>query len=51
MAHEIVEIQSLAEEPLILDGTKFMKFFGSKYPSTEHDEGIRQTLVSMKTRA
>ena len=51
MAREFSEMQYLTEEPLILDGTKFMKFFGTKYPSTDYDEGIRQTLASMKTRA
>jgi nucleoside-diphosphate-sugar epimerase len=51
MAREFAEMQYLAEEPLILDGTKFMKFFGTKYPSTDYREGIRQTLASMKTRA
>ena len=50
MAHEFVEMQYLTEEPLILDGTKFTKFFGTKYPSTDYAEGIRQTLSWMKTR-
>ncbi len=50
MAHEFVEMQYLTEEPLILDGTKFTKFFGTKYPSTDYAEGIRQTLAWMKTR-
>jgi nucleoside-diphosphate-sugar epimerase len=47
MAHEFAEMQYLTEEPLILDGTKFTKFFGTKYPSTNYHEGIRQTLASM----
>jgi nucleoside-diphosphate-sugar epimerase len=51
VAREFAEMQYLTEEPLILDGTKFMKFFGTKYPSTDYHEGIRQTLASMKTRA
>jgi nucleoside-diphosphate-sugar epimerase len=51
IAREFAEMQYLTEEPLILDGTKFMKFFGTKYPSTDYDEGIRQTLASMNTRA
>ena len=50
MAREFAEMQYLTEEPLILDGTKFMKFFGTKYPSADYHEGIRQTLASMKTR-
>jgi nucleoside-diphosphate-sugar epimerase len=50
MAREFVEMQYLTEEPLILDGTKFAKFFGTKYPSTDYAEGIRQTLAWMKTR-
>lgn len=51
MAHEFAEMQYLTEEPLILDGTKFTKFFGTKYPSTDYAEGIRQTLAYMKTLA
>jgi nucleoside-diphosphate-sugar epimerase len=51
MAHEFTEMQYLTEEPLILDGTKFTKFFGTKYPSTDYAEGIRQTLAWIKTRA
>ncbi len=51
MAREFAEMQYLTEEPLILEGTKFMKFFGTKYPSTDYDEGIRQTLAGMKRRA
>jgi hypothetical protein len=31
-----------------LDGTKFTKFFGTKYPTTEYTEGIKRTLTSMK---
>ena len=49
MAGEFTEMQYLTEEPLILDGTKFTKFFGTKYPSTDYAEGIRQTLAWMKT--
>ena len=48
-AREFAEMQYLTEEPLILDGTKFTKFFETKYPSTDYDQGIRQTLASMKT--
>jgi len=48
MAREFAEMQYLTEEPLILDGTKFTKFFGTKYPSTEYAEGIRRTLTWMK---
>lgn len=44
VAREFAEMQYLTQEPLILDGTKFTKFFGTKYPSTDYDEGIRQTL-------
>lgn len=48
MAREFVEMQYLTEEPLILDGTKFTTFFGTKYPSTEYAEGIKRTLTWMK---
>ena len=51
IAREFAEMQYLTEEPLILDGTKFTKFFGTKYPSTDYAVGIRQTLAWMKTRA
>jgi nucleoside-diphosphate-sugar epimerase len=47
-AREFVEMQYLTEEPLILDGTKFTKFFRTKYPTTEYTEGIRGTLTWMK---
>jgi nucleoside-diphosphate-sugar epimerase len=51
MAREFAEMQYLTEEPLILDGTKFTKFFGMQYPSTDYVEGIRQTLEWVKTHA
>lgn len=51
MAREFAERQYLTEEPLIPDGTKFTKFFGTKYASTAHAEGIRQTLAWVKTQA
>lgn len=48
MAREFVEMQYLTEEPLILDGSKFTKFFGTKYPTTEYAEGIKRNLTWMK---
>jgi len=50
VAREFAEMQYLTEEPLILEGTKFTKFFGTQYPSTDYEEGIRQTLAWMRTR-
>lgn len=50
MAKEFAEMQYLTQEPLILDGTKFMKFFGRKYPTRSYAEGIRETLAWMKTQ-
>ena len=44
MAREFVEMQYLAEEPLILDGTKFNNFFGAKYPTRSYEDGIRETV-------
>ena len=44
VAREFVEMQYLTEEPLILDGSKFTNFFGTKYPSRSYNEGIRETL-------
>jgi len=37
-------MQYLAEEPLILDGTKFNNFFGEKYPTRSYEDGIRETV-------
>lgn len=48
-AREFFEMQYLTEEPLILDGAKFTKFFGTKYPSTDYADGIRETLAWLKT--
>jgi nucleoside-diphosphate-sugar epimerase len=48
VAREFAEMQYLTEEPLILDGTKFTKFFGVQYPSTDYAQGIRQTLEWLK---
>jgi nucleoside-diphosphate-sugar epimerase len=44
IAREFVEMQYLAEEPLILDGTKFDNFFGAKYPTRSYESGIGETL-------
>jgi nucleoside-diphosphate-sugar epimerase len=49
-AKEFVEMQYLTQEPLILDGTKFMKFFGTKYPTRSYADGILETLSWMKTQ-
>jgi nucleoside-diphosphate-sugar epimerase len=50
MAKEFAEMQYLTQEPLILDGTKFVKFSGTKYPTRSYSEGIRETLAWMKTQ-
>ncbi len=47
-ARAFAEMQYLAEEPLILDGSKFNGFFGTRYPTRSYDEGIRETLASLK---
>ncbi|MGH9920765.1 MAG: NAD-dependent epimerase/dehydratase family protein, partial [Nitrososphaerales archaeon] len=47
-ARAFAEMQYLTEEPLILDGSKFNEFFGMKYPARSYDEGIRETLASLK---
>ena len=44
MAREFAEMQYLAEEPLILDGTKFTNFFGTTYPMRSYQSGIQETL-------
>ncbi len=51
MAREFAEIQYLTQEPLILDGTKFTKFFGTQFPSIDYAEAIGLTLDWMKTSA
>lgn len=40
----------LTQEPLILDGTEFMKFFGTKYPTRGYADGKQETLAWMKTQ-
>jgi nucleoside-diphosphate-sugar epimerase len=50
LAREFAEMQYLAEEPLILDGTKFSNFFGTKYPARSYEDGIRETLAWLKQR-
>ena len=45
LAREFAEMQYLTEEPLILDGTKFGEFFGTKYPTRSYEDGIRETLT------
>lgn len=50
MAKEFGEMQYLTQEPLILDGAKFMKFFGTKYPTRSYADGIRETLAWMKAQ-
>jgi nucleoside-diphosphate-sugar epimerase len=44
VAREFAEMQYLAEEPLILDGSKYNSFFGSKYPTRSYEDGIRETF-------
>ena len=51
LAREFAEMQYLTEEPLILDGTKFSNFFGTKYPTRSYGDGIRETLTWLKKRA
>jgi len=48
LAREFAEMQYLTQEPLILDGNKFTNFFGTKYPTRSYEEGIRETLTSMR---
>lgn len=47
-ARAFAEMQYLTEEPLILDGSQFNSFFGSKYPSRGYEDGIRETLEWLK---
>jgi nucleoside-diphosphate-sugar epimerase len=47
-ARAFAEMQYLTEEPLILDGGKFNQFFGMKYPTRTYDEGIGETLTSLR---
>jgi len=47
-ARAFAEMQYLAEEPLILDGSKFVSFFGMKYPSRSYEDGIRETLAWLR---
>ncbi|HYB76508.1 MAG TPA: NAD-dependent epimerase/dehydratase family protein [Nitrososphaerales archaeon] len=51
LAREFAEMQYLTEEPLILDGSKFKRFFGSNYPTRSYEEGIRETLAWMRKNA
>jgi nucleoside-diphosphate-sugar epimerase len=44
LAREFAEMQYLAEEPLILDGSKFNNFFHTHYPTRSYEEGIRETV-------
>ncbi len=48
LAREFAEMQYLTEEPLILDGSKFNNFFGTRYPTRNYEDGIRETLAWMK---
>ena len=48
LAKEFAEMQYLTEEPLILDGTKFSSFFGTKYPTRSYEDGIQETLAWMR---
>jgi len=47
-ARAFAEMQYLTEEPLILDGSKFNGFFGTAYPTRSYEEGIRETLESLR---
>jgi nucleoside-diphosphate-sugar epimerase len=48
LAREFAEMQYLTEEPLILDGSKFADFFGTRYPTRSYADGIRETLAWMR---
>ena len=48
LAREFAEMQYLTEEPLILDGSKFGNFFGTKHPARGYEDGIRETLTWMR---
>ena len=50
-ARAFVEMQYLTEEPLILDGSKFDRFFGMKYPARSYEDGIRETLAWLRKAA
>jgi nucleoside-diphosphate-sugar epimerase len=50
-AREFAEMQYLAEEPLIMDGGKFSAFFGMKYPARSYEDGIAETLASLRKTA
>lgn len=47
-ARAFAEMQYLAEEPLVLDGSKFNRFFGTKYPTRSYEDGIRETLAWLR---
>ena len=47
-ARALAEMQYLTEEPLILDGSKFNNFFGTKYPAQSYEDGIRETLAWLR---
>ena len=49
-ARAFAEMQYLAEEPLILDGSKFNSFFGTRYPSRSDEDGIRETLAWIRNK-
>jgi len=51
LAREFAEMQYLTQEQLILDGTKFTNFFGTKYPTRSYEDGIRETLAWLKRKA
>ena len=49
-ARAFAEMQYLTEEPLILDGSKFNKFFGVTSPVEEYEEGIRETFAWLRNK-
>jgi len=48
VAREFAEMQYLAEEPLILDGSKFTSIFGVPYPGRSYADGIRETFAWLR---
>jgi nucleoside-diphosphate-sugar epimerase len=49
-ARSFAEMQYLTVEPLILDGTKFNNFFGTRYPSRSYEDGARETITWLRNK-
>jgi nucleoside-diphosphate-sugar epimerase len=50
-ARSFAEMQYLTEEPLILDGSEFDRFFGVLWPGRNYEDGIHETLGWLKKGA